>query len=184
MKKLSIILMLLLVGCVSSQRSAEDRYILKNIYADKLEGTWEIVGDQGAFDHFSINLNNGSLGFNADGMNTTQLFYFIGAWPKAVELAKKYDNKKEEIPDMARALAYLAASGKDTHKYQFKYEVVVFEKNQAIVVSESVKKEGLVCNFEFIDDDNLKIYNVKLIANGKVDDKTLKDLFFHIKRKT
>jgi hypothetical protein len=184
MKKLSILLILILFGCVSStpQRNNEDLAIMKNIFSDKIVGNWSPVTKNPFFMDVTVEMRaDNTMDILLEGLTPGAFEYYVLAIPRAIELAKKHKRPEKDTPITAKALANMAASGTKEHD-SYKYEVSVTQTKNAVVIVENPSKNLAICEFAFIDDDNLKIHNI-ILNNIEGNDKELfKGIFLHLKR--
>lgn len=184
MKKLSVLLILILFGCVSStpQRNNEDLAIMKNIFSDKIIGNWSPVTKNPFFKDVTIEMRtDNTMDILVEGLSPGAFGYYLNAIPRAIELAIKYKRPEEDTPLSARAIANMAVSGAKEHS-SFNYEVSVTQTKNALVLIENPSKDLIICEFAFIDDDNLKIHNIILNTIDGNDKESYKGIFVHLKR--
>ena len=73
-------------------------------------------------------------------------------------------------------------SMKNKPNASFTYEVIVEEAKHSIIIIDKNEDLVVVCDFKFINNDNLKINNIRMLSGDKLDNKSFKNLFFHLKR--
>ena len=190
MKKILVVLVLVfLVGCVSSQ---QDKKIQQAIFEADLQGKWKVVSvnGQSATKESMLLINNKNFDLTIAGKNfwpTMQSYEAVVRANKTALMAVIEAKHPDTTDAYKEALYNLVMSGRKkplkASEMKFSLIFIAGKKDALMFLIDRSSGEQFVittCQFKFIDKDNLKLWDFRITEEGKTQ--MIKDFYVHLMR--